>query len=398
MRLDLTDAGFLADPYPAFAAARAAAPMHWDVGLGMWLAVSHPAANAVLRDRRLGRIWRDREPLAAFGAFNLIHRNALLEMEPPDHARLRRLVAAAFARGHVERLRDWVGAVAAGLADEVADAGSDGGVVDLISTYAEPLPVAVIAELLGVPESDRPLLRPWSNAIVRMYEYERTSELEAVAEHAAGEFVGYLRAAAAERRRRPADDLISHLVGVRGEDGSRLTEDELVTTCILLLNAGHEASVNVTANGTSALLAHPEQLARLRADPSLVPTAVEELIRYDGPLQLFERTAVEPVEVAGTRVEAGQRVAALLGAANRDPDVFADPDRLDVGRADNPHIGFGAGVHFCLGAPLARVELQASLGTLVARFPAMAAAGPPTRRPEFVIRGLSHLPVTLQGP
>ncbi len=395
MGLDLTDPKFIADPYPAFAAARSVGPVGWDAGLGMWLAFGHAACNAVLRERRLGRLWRDRQPRDTFAAFNLIHRNALLEMEPPDHTRLRRLVAAAFARGHVERLRPWVSEVAGRLADGLADAGSDGSPVDLLTGYAEPLPVAVIAELLGVPQADRPLLRPWSNAIVRMYEYERTGALETAAEQAAAEFVSYLRSLAELRRRRPVDDLISHLVGVRGEDGSRLSEDELVTTCILLLNAGHEATVNVTANGTLALLAHPEQWARLRADPTLVATAVEELIRYDGPLQLFERTAVETVEIAGARIEAGQKVAALLGAADRDPAVFAEPDRLDVGRADNPHIGFGAGVHFCIGAPLARVELQASFLTLSARLPGLALAAAPERRPEFVIRGLRSLPVTL---
>jgi cytochrome P450 len=227
-----------------------------------------------------------------------------------------------------------------------------------------------------------------------MYEYERTGELEAAAEQAAADFVGYLRELAEERRRNPAEDLVSHLVSVRGEDGSRLSEDELLSTCILLLNAGHEATVNVTANGTLALLRHPEQLSRLRADLTLVSTAVEELIRYDGPLQLFERTAVEAVEIAGVRIERGQQVAALLGAADRDPAVFAEPDRLDVGRTDNPHIGFGAGVHFCIGAPLARVELQASLRTLVTRFPQLSLAEEPQRRPEFVIRGLRSLPVT----
>ena len=397
MGLDLTDPRFVEDPYPTFAAARAAGPVSWDEGLGMWLAYSHAAGNAVLRDRRLGRIWRDREPAGTFGSFNLIHRNAMLEMEPPDHTRLRRLVAAAFGRGHVERLRPWVTGVADGLADRVADAGSDGSPVDLVSTYAEPLPVAVIAELLGVPEVDRPLLRPWSNAIVRMYEYERSGEAEAAAEQAAADFVAYLRSLADRRRRKPAEDLISHLVSVRGEDGSRLSEDELVTTCILLLNAGHEATVNVTGNGTLALLRNPAEVAWLRDDLTLVATAVEELIRYDGPLQLFERTAVESVKIGGIVIGRGQKVAALLGAADRDPAVFADPDRLDVGRTDNPHIGFGAGIHFCIGAPLARVELQASLHTLVTRFPGLALAGEPERRPEFVIRGLRSLPVSLRA-
>lgn len=396
MRLPLSDPAFVADPYPTFAAARDEAGVQWDEGLGMYVALGHAAANAVLRDRRLGRIWRDREPLSAYPAFNLIHRNALLEMEPPEHPRLRRLVSAAFARGHVERLRPWISEVAGRLADGVADAGSDGGAVDLIAAYAEPLPVAVIAELLGVPESDRPLLRPWSNAIVRMYEYRRAAEIEAAAETAAADFVAYLRSLAAERRARPREDLVSHLVAVRDADGDRLTEDELVTTCILLLNAGHEATVNVTANGTWALLQNPDELARLRSDPTLVPTATEELTRYDAPLQLFERTAVEPVDVGGVRVEAGQKIAALLGAANRDPAVFAAPDRLDLGRTDNPHLGFGAGLHFCLGAPLARVELQASFATLVGRFPRLRLAAEPVRRPEFVIRGLRRLPVTVR--
>lgn len=391
---DLADPAFIADPYPHFAAARRRGPMHWDDGLGMWLAVGHAAANAVLRDRRLGRVWTDRVPEERLGAFNLIHRNALLEMEPPDHTRLRRLVAAAFGRGHVERLRGWIAEVAGDLADGVADRGGGGSPVDLVEAYAEPLPVAVIAELLGVPESDRPQLRPWSQAIVRMYEYERPRSLEDAAERAAAEFVDYLRTLAQERAIRPGPDLISHLVAVRDGDGDRLSEDELVTTCILLLNAGHEATVNVTANGTLALLQHPDQLRRLQRDPGLVPAAVEELVRYDGPLQLFERTAVEATEIAGVPIGVGEKVAALLGAADRDPTVFPDPDALDVGRRDNPHIGFGAGIHFCIGAPLARVELQTSFSTLVARFPGLALAGEPVRRPEFVLRGLSYLPVT----
>ncbi|CAN5131755.1 cytochrome P450 [soil metagenome] len=393
--LDLSDPRFVDWPYPAFADQRARSAVAWDEGLGMWLAFGHAECNAVLRDRRLGRLWRDREAAVELVSFNLIHRNALLEMEPPSHTRLRRLVAAAFGRGHVERLRPWVAGVAAGLADQVADAGSDGSPVDLIPAYAEPLPVAVIAELLGVPQADRALLRPWSAAIVAMYEYDRAASVDAAAERAAAEFAGYLRELAGQRRAKPADDLVSHLVTVADTDGSRLTEDELVTTCILLLNAGHEATVNVTANGTLALLRHPDQWARIVADPALVPLAVEEVIRYDGPLQLFERTAVEDVQIGAATVRRGEKVAALLGSANRDPAAFAAPDVLDVGRRDNPHIGFGAGIHFCIGAPLARVELQASLGTLAARFPGMALAGPPLRRPEFVIRGLRSLPVTV---
>ena len=394
--LDFHDPAFTADPYPAFARARAEAPVQWHRPSGMWLALGHAEANAVLRDRRLGRIWADREPAERFASFNLIHRNAILEMEPPDHSRLRRLISPAFARGHVERLRPWVEELAGELVDELVRRSGGTEPVDVLSGMAEQLPVAVIAELLGVPHADRPLLRPWSNAIVKMYEYGRTTEIEDAAEQAAAEFVDYLRRLAAGRRQEPAgDDLLTHLVTVRDSQGDRLSEDELVTTCILLLNAGHEATVNVSGNGLLALLEHPDQLRRLRADPGLLPTAIEELMRFDSPLQLFERTATDDVEIGGVTVEKGQKIAALLGAANRDPAVFADPDVLDVGRTDNPHISFGAGVHFCIGAPLARVELQAAFGALLGRTSRLELGRPARRRPEFVIRGLADLPVVL---
>lgn len=393
--LDFDDPALVADPYPVFAAQRAAHPIAWDDGLRMWLAFGHAEANAVLRHRSLGRIWADRVPLAEFESFNLIHRNALLEMEPPEHPRLRRLIATAFARGHVERLRPWVEDLAARLVADLSEWAADGRTVDLVPTYADVLPVAVIAELLGVPASDRPLLRPWSNAIVKMYEYDRPTTVESAAELAAAEFVAYLRELAAHRRTAPGEDLISHLVSVRDTDGDQLTEDELVTTCILLLNAGHEATVNVTCNGMLALLRHPDELARLRSDPSMIATAVEELMRYDSPLQVFERMAVRDVDIGDVTVREGQKVAALLGSANRDPAVFPEADRLDLGRTDNPHISFGAGIHFCIGAPLARVELQASFGALLTGTAAIELAGEPVRRPEFVIRGLVDLPVTM---
>jgi cytochrome P450 len=393
--LDLTDPAVVADPYPSFARARAAAPVQWHDGLGLWLAFSHAEANAVLRDRRLGRIWADKEPAERFGNFNLIHRNAILEMEPPEHTRLRRLISSAFARGHVERLRPWVEQLARDLVDGLVERSAGTEPVDVLTGMAEQLPVDVIAELLGVPDADRPLLRPWSNAIVKMYEYGRTTEIEDSAERAAAEFVAYLRTLAAERRRSPGEDLLSHLVSVRDSEGDRLTEDELVTTCILLLNAGHEATVNVSGNGLFALLEHPDQLHRLREDPGLLPTAIEELMRFDSPLQLFERTATEDVEIGGITVPAGQKIAALLGSANHDPAVFDSPEVLDVGRTDNPHISFGAGVHFCIGAPLARVELQASFGALLERTTRLELGRPARRRPEFVIRGLAELPVVL---
>jgi len=382
---DPGDPAFVADPYPVFDDLRRAGRPLWHDGLGLWLALRHADADAVLRQRRAGRVFGDREPLADFALFNRLHRDSILDSEPPQHTRLRRLVQGAFARGHIARLREPVQRIADSLLDQVA---GDGG-CDLLADYAAPLPVAVIAELLGVPEHDRHLLRPWSNAMVKMYEYDRPPELEAAARWACDEFDGYLRGLAADRRAHPRDDLVSHLAGLQG-----LSEDELVANCILLLNAGHEASVNVLGNGLLGLFRHPAELARLRADvDGLLPTAVEELIRYDSPLQLFERTAYDDVEIGGVTVGRGQKIAALLGSANRDPSVFADPSAPDVGRDPNPHLGFGAGIHFCLGAPLARLELMVSVPTLLRRLPRMELAEEPAHQPNFVIRGLRSLRV-----
>ncbi|HEY3199720.1 MAG TPA: cytochrome P450, partial [Actinomycetes bacterium] len=294
--LELRSPDFIADPYPIFAQLRHESP-RWHEQTGMWLALSHQHANAVLRDRRLGRIWRDREPADYLEPFNLLHRNQMMENEPPDHTRLRALVAKAFARGHIERLRPRIGELAAALLDQVAGRTE----FDLLADYAEPLPVAVIAELLGVPEADRPLLRPWSNAIVKMYEYERTAQRQGQAVAAAREFADYMRGLARARRVEPGDDLISHLAQIE-DGGERLSENELVASAILLLNAGHEASVNVFGNGMVALFRNPAELARVRTDPSVVETAVEEMIRYDAPLQLFERTATADLDLDGVLV------------------------------------------------------------------------------------------------
>jgi cytochrome P450 len=385
MPFDPADPAFAADPYPTFAALRAQAPVHRLDELGLAVAVSHAACSEVLRNRSLGRIWSDATPIEQFTSFNLLHRNSLLENEPPIHTRLRRLVSAAFGRGHTERLRPWVDKLAVRLVDDLASAGSG----DLLATVAAPLPVEVIAELLGVPAADRPLLVRWSNAIVKMYEYGLPAPARAAAEQAATEFVAYLRDLAAD----PApDSLVNDLVTVRDSE-DRLSEDELVATAVLLLMAGHEATVNVIGNGVLALLRNRSQWQRLVDDPSLVPLAVEELIRYDAPLQLFERTATAEVTVAGYTVRPGEKIAALLGAAARDPLAFTAPDTLDVGRNPNPHLGFGAGIHYCVGAPLARVEITAALTALTARMPGLQLMEEPERRPEFVIRGLRNLPV-----
>ncbi|UMG93313.1 cytochrome P450 [Nocardioides sp. TF02-7] len=330
----------------------------------------------MLRERRLGRIWRDKEPADYLEPFNLLHRNQMMENEPPVHTRMRRQVSAAFNRGHVERLRPRVRELAARLLDEVDPSG-----FDVIGQYAEPLPVLVIAELLGVPADRADDLRRWSQAIVRMYEVAPSEQVVAEAVAAADAFAGYVRELVARRRVEPGDDLTSDLVA------TDLSEDEVVATVVLLLNAGHEASVNVFGNGLVSLL---RRGLRPAAD---VTVTVEEMLRFDSALQLFERTATTDVEVAGVTVREGQKIAALLGAANRDPAVFDAPDEMRVDRDPNPHLAFGAGVHFCLGAPLARMELHESVTALFDRFPGLGLAGEPVSRGTFVLRGFETVPV-----
>ncbi|MEV4806471.1 cytochrome P450 [Nonomuraea sp. NPDC049421] len=384
----------MAYPYRVYDELRREAPVSYFEPTGQWLISRHADVNALLRDRRLGRSYLHVAGHEEFGRspepefqepFWRVIRAGMLDVEPPVHTRLRRLVSKAFTPRMVESLRPRVRAMAGELVDAYVEKG--GG--DLIAEVAEPLPVTVIAEMLGIPDGDRHLLRPWSADICGMYELNPTLEAQHTAVRAATEFSGYLKALAADRRANPGDDLVSALTQI-GE----LTEDELVGTCVLLLNAGHEATVNVTGNGWWSLFRNPAELARLRADRSLLPTAVEELMRWDTPLQMFERWVLEDIEVHGVRIPRGSEVALLFGSANRDPEVFADPDRLDVGRADNPHISFGAGIHFCLGAPLARIELAESFGALLDRTSKLELREEPEWKPGYVIRGLHALNLT----
>jgi cytochrome P450 len=322
------------------------------------------------------------------GPFWHLIRSGILDMEPPDHTRVRALVSKAFTPRMVEGMREPIQRMMDGLIDGIDGAGE----FDLIATLAEPLPVAVIAELLGVPNDDQHLLRPWSADICGMYELRPSEETARTAVRASVEFSEYLRTLSRLRRAEPQDDLISALAQVV-DDGERLTEDELIGTCVLLLNAGHEATVNVTGNGWWSLFRNPDQLARLLGDAGLVPRAVEELMRWDTPLQMFERWVLEDSEVCGVRVPKGAELGLLFGSANRDPDVFGHPDDLDVGREPNPHVSFGAGVHFCLGAPLARLELQTSFATVLRRLPTLQLVEEPAWKPNYIIRGLRELRV-----
>jgi len=374
--LDLTAPDVVADPYPYFAEERAAHPVAWHERSATWLAFDHASVSAVQRDRRMARLWQDRQPADYLEPFNLLHRNQMMENEPPEHTRLRRPVAQAFGRGHIERLRPRVGELARELLDEVDPAG-----FDVVGQFAEPLPVLVIAELLGVPSSYADDLRDWSQAIVKMYEVDPSPAVVDHAVTAAGDFAGLIRELVRERRSTPRDDLLSDLAA------TELSEDEMVASAVLLLNAGHEASVNVFGNGLTAMLRRG-----LRPGPD-VPACVEEMLRFDSALQLFERTATEDVELGDVVVAAGQRIAVLLGSANRDPQVFDAPDEFRVDRDPNNHVAFGVGVHFCLGAPLARMELTESLGALFSAYPALTLTGEPESRGTFVLRGFHRVPV-----
>ncbi len=391
--LSFTDSDFVANPYPQLAELRKIGKPIWHEETGMFLAARYKDANAVLRNRSLGRIFSPRTPESDWETFNYLHADSILDSEPPKHTRLRSLVMKAFNPKRIEELRPNIERITNQLLQRIEQKISSNGEFDLIADYAEPLPVMVIAELLGFPEQDEHLLRPWSQAIVKMYEPAPTEEQKADARRASNEFAAYVHALMVERQKEPGADLISELAIVE-EQGEKLSAHELIATCVLLLNAGHEASVNGFGNGLVAALSNEEQWTKLISNiDRLTDTAVDEFLRFDAPLHLFERTATEEVEVGGVTVKPGQKIAALLGSANRDEEIFENADRLDLARSPNPHIGFGAGIHFCIGAPLARQEMQISLPALLHRFPKLELAQTPLRRPTFVLRGYEKVMV-----
>ena len=372
-------------------------PLFYEERLERWFVTRHADVRDCLRDRRLGRNFRHvglEEEFAAAEpldprrqAFWDTERWSLLWLEPPEHTRIRKLVAAAFTPRSVEALR----APCAELAGELLPDGR----FDLLRDFAQPYSIAVICRLLGVPTDRGRDLLDWSHAMVKMYELDTTEAQAEAATSAAAEFRAYVLGLIAERRRAPRDDLVTRLVEAEVE-GKRLTDAQIVSTIIVLLNAGHEATVNTLGNGVLALLRHPEQWTRLVAGEVEPAAAAEELIRWDPPLQLFERWVLEQgVEIAGEPVPRGSKVAMLFGAANRDPRTFDDPDAFDVGRANAAeHIGFGGGIHVCIGAPLARIELEAALRALVERAPGLSLAEEPRRNRAFVIWGLEGLELT----
>ena len=391
--VSFVDPDFIADPYPGLAELRQQGRPVWSDELGIFLAATHQDANQVLRTRSLGRIFHAKEPQDQWHTFNYLHADSILDSEPPKHTRLRSLVTKAFNPKKIDSLRPAVATIVDSLLDELEEAFARGD-ADLIHHFAEPLPVRVIASLLGFPPEDEHLLRPWSQAIVKMYEVLPSESDQAEAKSAADEFAAYVEKLMVERKGTPGTDLISDLAQVE-DGGDRLSATELIATCVLLLNAGHEAGVNGLGNGMVEALRRPDQMAHLRSHPNEVtPTAIEEFLRFDSPLHLFERTATEDTDIGGVTVGQGQKIAALIGSANRDETVFANSDQMDLTRDPNPHIGFGAGIHFCIGAPLARMEMSVALPKLMERFPALDLAGDPTSRGTFVLRGWADVPIT----
>ena len=392
--IDFNNPTFVADPYEQLKELRAFGNPVWHEGMQIFLAARHSDANDVFRNKSLGRIFTDKKPDFEWETFNWLHSDSILDSEPPKHTRLRSLVAKAFNRNKIEGMRPAVERITQQLLEAIDEKVKSGETFDLIADYAEPLPVKIIADLLGFPESEEHLLRPWSQSIVKMYEVNPSEQYQMEAKIAAAEFAEYVRSLAEHRKTNPGQDLITDLAMVE-ENGEKLNSHELVATCVLLLNAGHEASVNAFGNGMVAALERPDQAELLRKNSrAITDTALEEFMRFDAPLHLFERTATVDTELGGVKIEKGQKIAALIGSANRDSAVFERADEMDLTRDPNPHIGFGAGIHFCLGAPLARLEMSVSLPALWEKYPNMQLAGNPVRRPTFVLRGYESVSIS----
>jgi cytochrome P450 len=387
---DPFDPEFLADPYATYARIRDNGRVQRMPG-GMWGATGYREVATALRDPKFGHsdppnlggpvpMTPDGEKMFSFQLMN-----------PPDHTRLRSLVSKAFTARVIEELREPIDRIITDLLD--AAAGTDP--TDFVSAFAYPLPLTVICELIGVPTEDRALFRRWSNALARGLDPDIILSPETIARRnqARAEFFTYFRRLAEERRTDPRDDLMTKLVHVE-EEGDRLTATELAMTCILVLIAGHETTVNLMANGLLALLRNPDQLDWLRAHPEAVGGAVEELLRYDSPVQFTARITLRDTELGGQEIKAGDPIVMVLGAANRDPDFFADPDRLDLSRPVTRHLAFGLGVHFCLGLPLARLEGELAFTQLANRQLELATERP-VYKENLTLRGLAELPVRI---
>ncbi|MFN0194367.1 MAG: cytochrome P450 [Aestuariivirga sp.] len=388
--LDPCDPAFFQNPYPSYHRVRAELPVFKWEQYGHWCFARFEDVNALLRDRRFGRQIlhvASREELGwpetpdRMKPFHEFEQHSLLELEPPVHTRLRSLVNRAFLSRQVERLRPMITALAGGLIDRFANSGR----VELLEAYATPIPVIVICDLLGAPAEMAQQFLGWSHDMVAMYQARRDRTIEDKAVAATVAFSAYMRDLIRERRNAPGSDLLSELIRAETEEG-KLSEDELITTAILLLNAGHEASVHAIGNTVKALL-------EMEVRKGIGAGHIEEGLRFDAPLHLFTRYALEDLEFGGLKLRKGEVVGLMLGAANRDPARFPDPDRFDPSRTPNPHVSFGAGIHFCIGAPLARLEMEIALPLLFERLPRLSLASPPRYRDAYHFHGLERLDV-----
>jgi cytochrome P450 len=377
-----------ADPWPFYARLREADPVHRRPD-GDWILTRYADCQGVLADPRCSSNPAHESRPSEGSPARQAGSNLLLFLDPPDHTRLRRLVSKAFTPRRVEELRPRIAELVDALLDEV-----DGEpTFNLLEALAFPLPVIVICELMGVPAEDRDSLKEWSTAASRLLDPDVEGETLELGLLAGMGLAGYFDALFEERRRQPQDDLVSGLVAAE-EEGDRLSADELRAITVLLFIAGHETTMNLIGNGTYALLQHPDQLALVRDDPEMARSAIEELLRYDGPVHVTARVPTEDIDVGGTPIAAGERMVVALGAANRDPAQYPDPDRLDVTREDNRHLTFSHGIHFCLGASLARVEGQVAIPRLLKRCPDLRLDAEPTYREHLVLRGLTELRVS----
>lgn len=400
LRLDPHAPLFFQDPYSAYSFMHQAAPVFFWEEFGFWCFIGYDDVSRLLRDRRFGRENPDGPPSPqAEGSprghirhFDALEEHSLLEREPPVHARLRTLVNRAFVSRQIERLKPRLETLSHQLIDGFVGKGS----ADLITAYASPLPVTIIADMLGIDAAMGSQLLDWSHAMVAMYTYGRTREVEDRADLASKEFAAFIRSELGSRRGRLGDDLLSLLAAAEA-DGQKLTQDELVSTAVLLLNAGHEATVHQAGNAVKTLLERFENPAALLASENVAQSIIEEALRFDAPLHMFTRYANQDVELGpsgGLALKRGGKIGLMLGAANRDPNAFENPDRFDPGRKDQKNVSFGAGIHFCIGAPLARLELQVSLRVLFERLPKLRLAVPPQYRDSYHFHGLEALNVT----
>lgn len=398
-RFDPFDPRFVPDPYPWYHRLRALEPVHegappFPSVQRCYYAFRYDDVVSILTDPRLGRTRpgaRDHDPQAPRWIRRL-GRSMVLFNDPPDHLRLRTLLATAFSPDFVQSRRPHIERTVTRLLDGLPD----GGTTDLMASFAVPLPVLVIAAILGLPEEDADRIKEWSHALIGATDPRRSVEGVTHAGAAAKELLLYLRDIVRERERRPQEDLLSRMLLAR-RNGDRLGDDEVLANAMFLLSAGHETTVGLLGNGTLALMRNRSQWDRLVADPSLLGRAIEELLRYDSPIQMTFRFAAEPAILGERRLEPGDAVGAVLGAANRDPEVFADPDRLDIGRSSGRHLAFSLGTHFCMGPALARLEASLAFGALTGRFPALDLAGEPVWRETVSFRALERLPVTSGG-